>query len=270
MPHITEFQERVYLHLLLIPPGQVTTYAALAQALGSSPRAVGGALRCNPFAPTVPCHRVIASDGSLGGFLGEWRKTTTTTPTPTPTPTTTTTAAATATAAATTKPTPPPPMLGLTQSMKLELLENEGVEFVQDHTGKVKLKMLVSSSSSSPKKSLSAGSRAQITARRQHPPPRPDRSGTQLNSKTRPKFKSTTITTTTTEKSNGGSSKWDCSRYMYPYFDGNHGHNGKDHTPADNQDHEDMEPKQIWFTGPWDTTHAREGLREIMVSASQT
>ena len=54
-----------------VPAGRVTSYAALAAAIGCrSPRAVGQALRCNPFAPAVPCHRVIAADGGLGGFQG--------------------------------------------------------------------------------------------------------------------------------------------------------------------------------------------------------
>jgi methylated-DNA-[protein]-cysteine S-methyltransferase len=61
--NVTAFQERVYTLLKQIPSGRVTTYAAMARALGSSPRAVGGALRVNPFAPEVPCHRCIASTG---------------------------------------------------------------------------------------------------------------------------------------------------------------------------------------------------------------
>ncbi len=67
----TAFEQRVYDLLRRVPAGQVTTYAALARALGCrSPRAVGQALRRNPFAPAVPCHRVIRSDGTLGGFEG--------------------------------------------------------------------------------------------------------------------------------------------------------------------------------------------------------
>lgn len=61
--NVTAFQERVYALLKQIPAGRVTTYAAMARVLGSSPRAVGGALRVNPFAPEVPCHRCIASTG---------------------------------------------------------------------------------------------------------------------------------------------------------------------------------------------------------------
>jgi methylated-DNA-[protein]-cysteine S-methyltransferase len=65
------FRQAVYRALCRVAPGQVTTYAALARAVGCrSPRAVGQALRRNPFAPTVPCHRVVASDLSVGGFAG--------------------------------------------------------------------------------------------------------------------------------------------------------------------------------------------------------
>jgi O-6-methylguanine DNA methyltransferase len=60
---VTAYQERVYALLLQIPPGRISSYASLSKALGSSPRAVGGALRNNPFAPEVPCHRVISASG---------------------------------------------------------------------------------------------------------------------------------------------------------------------------------------------------------------
>ena len=54
-----------------VPRGRVITYAALGRRVGCrSPRAIGQALRANPFAPAVPCHRVIASDLTLGGFTG--------------------------------------------------------------------------------------------------------------------------------------------------------------------------------------------------------
>ncbi|RQM07745.1 hypothetical protein DH86_00003016 [Scytalidium sp. 3C] len=56
---------RVYNLLRQIPAGRVSTYAALSRALQSSPRAVGGALRRNPFSPEVPCHRIITTDGTL-------------------------------------------------------------------------------------------------------------------------------------------------------------------------------------------------------------
>lgn len=63
--NVTEYQNRVYILLQQIPEGRVSTYAALSKALGSSPRAVGGALRRNPYAPQVPCHRVISADGVM-------------------------------------------------------------------------------------------------------------------------------------------------------------------------------------------------------------
>ncbi|KAK5689236.1 hypothetical protein LTR17_026402 [Elasticomyces elasticus] len=71
---ITPYQTRVYALLNQIPRGKVSTYAALSKALDSSPRAVGGALRRNPYAPDVPCHRVISAGGYVGGFKGEWQK----------------------------------------------------------------------------------------------------------------------------------------------------------------------------------------------------
>lgn len=60
----------MYKKCSLIPTGRVATYKQLAELLNSSPRAVGQALRCNPFAPVVPCHRVVSADGSIGGFMG--------------------------------------------------------------------------------------------------------------------------------------------------------------------------------------------------------
>jgi len=70
-PRVTAFQRRVYAAVARIPRGRVTTYWQLARAIGcGSARAVGQALKRNPFAPTVPCHRVIAADLSLGGFRG--------------------------------------------------------------------------------------------------------------------------------------------------------------------------------------------------------
>lgn len=77
----TDFEQRVYSAVSKIPRGFVATYSAIAAACGSgSARAVGQALRKNPFAPEVPCHRVVRSDGSLGGFFGKtshgalWKK----------------------------------------------------------------------------------------------------------------------------------------------------------------------------------------------------
>lgn len=69
---ITEFQRRVYLALLDVPRGATITYGELARCVGCrSAQAVGQALKRNPFAPEVPCHRVVAADGSLGGYNGK-------------------------------------------------------------------------------------------------------------------------------------------------------------------------------------------------------
>jgi methylated-DNA-[protein]-cysteine S-methyltransferase len=67
----TEFQHKVYEKLKLVPSGFVTTYKQLAAALNTKAcRAVGNALRNNPYAPVVPCHRVVMSNGNIGGFNG--------------------------------------------------------------------------------------------------------------------------------------------------------------------------------------------------------
>ena len=68
---LSPFRLRVYMELLNVPRGETITYGELARRLGcGSAQAVGQALRHNPFAPEIPCHRVIASDGSLCGFGG--------------------------------------------------------------------------------------------------------------------------------------------------------------------------------------------------------
>ncbi|EEH50404.2 uncharacterized protein PADG_06483 [Paracoccidioides brasiliensis Pb18] len=71
-PSLTPHQRKVYRTLLSIPRGRWTTYATLASHLSSSPRAIGNAMRTNPFAPDVPCHRVLASDRTVGGYKGKW------------------------------------------------------------------------------------------------------------------------------------------------------------------------------------------------------
>lgn len=69
---ITEFQRKVYLALLKIKKGETITYKQLGERIGCrSAQAIGQALKRNPFAPEVPCHRVIATDGSIGGFHGQ-------------------------------------------------------------------------------------------------------------------------------------------------------------------------------------------------------
>jgi methylated-DNA-[protein]-cysteine S-methyltransferase len=67
---VSDFERRVYDHVRLIPPGRTETYGTVAAAVGEpgAARAVGMALGRNPFAPVVPCHRVLAADGRTGGF----------------------------------------------------------------------------------------------------------------------------------------------------------------------------------------------------------
>ncbi|MCF6314553.1 MAG: MGMT family protein [Verrucomicrobiales bacterium] len=68
----TEFEQRVYDATCRIPKGKVTTYKLLAAEIGcGSSQAVGQALKRNPFAPEVPCHRVLRTDLSIGGFYGQ-------------------------------------------------------------------------------------------------------------------------------------------------------------------------------------------------------
>lgn len=70
MAGVEEFEQRVYVETRAIPPGQTTTYGAIATRLGdlSLSRAVGQALGRNPFAIVVPCHRVLAAGDKSGGF----------------------------------------------------------------------------------------------------------------------------------------------------------------------------------------------------------
>lgn len=69
---ITDFQRKVYLALLEVPRGATVSYKELGERIGCrSAQAIGQALKRNPFAPDVPCHRVIAADGSIGGFHGQ-------------------------------------------------------------------------------------------------------------------------------------------------------------------------------------------------------
>mmetsp|Transcript_10285 Transcript_10285/g.26105 ORF Transcript_10285/g.26105 Transcript_10285/m.26105 type:complete len:239 (-) Transcript_10285:50-766(-) len=67
----THFERCVYVAVLHVPRGKVTTYGAIAALLRTHPRAVGNALRLNPFAPRVPCHRVVSASRSLGGYGGQ-------------------------------------------------------------------------------------------------------------------------------------------------------------------------------------------------------
>ena len=69
----TDFQVSVWKELLKIPRGRTKTYKEIAVAIGrpNSSRAVANACAQNPYAPEVPCHRVIRSDGSLGGYSAD-------------------------------------------------------------------------------------------------------------------------------------------------------------------------------------------------------
>ena len=69
------FNENIYAILRKVPKGRVTTYKALAEAAGTKAyRVVGTAMNKNPYAPEVPCHRVVNADGRLGGFASGTKK----------------------------------------------------------------------------------------------------------------------------------------------------------------------------------------------------
>ena len=69
----TKFQRKVWKYLKTIKLGTIKTYKQVAIAINrpNSARAVANAVGKNPFAPKIPCHRVIRSDGSLGGYSGK-------------------------------------------------------------------------------------------------------------------------------------------------------------------------------------------------------
>ncbi|MET3441004.1 methylated-DNA-[protein]-cysteine S-methyltransferase [Variovorax paradoxus] len=70
MSRVSEFHQRIYAIARRIPPGQTRTYGEIAAELGDKglSRAVGQAMGHNPFAPVVPCHRVLAAGNKPGGF----------------------------------------------------------------------------------------------------------------------------------------------------------------------------------------------------------
>ena len=69
----TKFQLKVWNYLKKIPKGKVKSYLDVAKAIGKPKafRAVANAVGKNPYPPLIPCHRVIRSDGSLGGYSGK-------------------------------------------------------------------------------------------------------------------------------------------------------------------------------------------------------
>ena len=71
----TNFSKKVYNLVIKIPPGYVSTYGSIARKLNSKAyRAVGNAMNKNPYAPKVACHRVVKSNGSVGGFASGTKK----------------------------------------------------------------------------------------------------------------------------------------------------------------------------------------------------
>ncbi len=69
------FNEKAWKLVVRVPKGKVTTYKAVAEKLGTKAyRAVGSAMNKNPYAPKVPCHRVVKSNGEVGGFSSGTKK----------------------------------------------------------------------------------------------------------------------------------------------------------------------------------------------------
>jgi methylated-DNA-[protein]-cysteine S-methyltransferase len=67
---LNELERRVYQKLLKVPKGKVTTYGDLAKAAGleNGQRLIGQIMKKNPFPVIIPCHRVVKSDGKIGGY----------------------------------------------------------------------------------------------------------------------------------------------------------------------------------------------------------
>lgn len=70
MEHLSKYSQKVLKCVWKIPVGYLTSYGAVAKACGGSPRAVGRVMATNPFAPLIPCHRVVQADFSVGGYGG--------------------------------------------------------------------------------------------------------------------------------------------------------------------------------------------------------
>ncbi|MEM1563108.1 MAG: methylated-DNA--[protein]-cysteine S-methyltransferase, partial [Candidatus Bathyarchaeia archaeon] len=70
MEFLSNYMQKVLGATARIPVGYVTSYGAVAKAVGGSPRAVGRVMASNPFPLLIPCHRVVSSDYSLGGYGG--------------------------------------------------------------------------------------------------------------------------------------------------------------------------------------------------------
>ncbi|MBI2452133.1 MGMT family protein [Candidatus Pacearchaeota archaeon] len=75
MKNKKSFNEKCYEILGRVPKGKVTTYKEIGEALGTRAyRAVGNAMNKNPYAPKVPCHRVVKANGKVGGFASGTKK----------------------------------------------------------------------------------------------------------------------------------------------------------------------------------------------------
>jgi methylated-DNA-[protein]-cysteine S-methyltransferase len=70
-PEGTEFQKKVWDIMLSIPFGETKTYGEVATMISSAPRAVGGACGANPLPIIIPCHRILAAEGKMGGYSGD-------------------------------------------------------------------------------------------------------------------------------------------------------------------------------------------------------
>jgi methylated-DNA-[protein]-cysteine S-methyltransferase len=72
LKRFTPFEQKVYKAILKIPRGETKSYQWVAEKIGhpKAARAVGNALNKNPYTIIIPCHRVVRSDGSLGGYSG--------------------------------------------------------------------------------------------------------------------------------------------------------------------------------------------------------
>jgi len=68
--HLPTYTQKVLKATFQIPLGYITSYSSISKAVGGGPRAVGNIMASNPFAPIVPCHRVVKSDFTLGGYGG--------------------------------------------------------------------------------------------------------------------------------------------------------------------------------------------------------
>jgi methylated-DNA-[protein]-cysteine S-methyltransferase len=70
MKHLSKYSQKVLKCVWQIPAGYVASYGAVAKACGGASRAVGHVMATNPFAPVVPCHRIVQADFSIGGYGG--------------------------------------------------------------------------------------------------------------------------------------------------------------------------------------------------------